>query len=198
MTNYQTINDIRNAIIDDKDNEQFKKLGYSPIFMASSNAKVLIIGQAPGIKTQLAGKVFEDKSGERLRNWLGVSEDFFYNSGEIAVLPVDFYFPGKGKTGDLPPRKEFALKWHPLLIKLMPNIQITILIGWYAQKLYLDKQAKTNLTQTILAYQEYLPKYFPLPHPSPLNFRWFNNNPEFDQDILPVFQKMMKNILDNK
>lgn len=193
----ETISEVREAIINDPDNLQFKKLGYYPIFMASVNAKILIIGQAPGIKTQLEGQVFKDKSGERLREWLGVSEDFFYNSGMFAVLPVDFYFPGKAKTGDLPPREEFAKKWHPQLIKLMPDIKITILIGEYAQKFYLKDKAKKNLTQTVLAYQEYLPQYFVLPHPSPLNFRWFEHNPVFNQDILPVFQKMVKEILDD-
>lgn len=192
------IKNIREQIIQDQDNQSFSKQGWQPIFQAHEDAKILIIGQAPGIKTQAQGISFKDKSGDKLREWMGIDEDVFYNSHLIAVLPLDFYFPGKAKTGDLPPRKGFASKWHPLLIEAMPKVELTLLIGTYAQNEYLKKTAKQNLTQTVLAYEEYLPKYFPLVHPSPLNFRWFNKNPEFESNIVPVLKAMVQTILFKK
>lgn len=191
----ETIESIKNAIIQDPDNLEFTNKGWDPIFMASPESKLLIVGQAPGIKTQEKGQCFMDRSGNKLRQWLEVNEDTFYNSGKIAVLPLDFYFPGKGKTGDLPPRKDFPSKWHPMIIDLMPKIELTLLIGAYAQKFYLKDRIKGNLTETVKAYQEYLPEYFPLVHPSPLNIRWFKNNPEFEEIIVPQLQSKVKAIL---
>lgn len=129
----ERIDAIKKAIMQDPDNLEYTNKGWVPIFMANPISKLLIIGQAPGIKTQEKGQSFMDRSGNKLREWLGVSEDTFYNSGKISVLPLDFYFPGKGKTGDLPPRKDFAAKWHPALIDTMPEIELTLLIGAYAQ-----------------------------------------------------------------
>ncbi len=192
----KTIEEVREAIINDKDNVEFSKKCYKPIFMANENARILIIGQAPGIKTQEKNEAFLDKSGDKLREWLGVSKDYFYNSGMFANLPLDFYFPGKAKSGDLPPRKGFAEKWHPLLIDLMPNIQLTLLIGTYAQKYYLKDKMKANLTETVKHYNEYLPKYFPIVHPSPLNFRWHLKNPEFESEIVLKLREIVSEILD--
>ena len=180
----------------DPNNLEFTKKGWNTIFMANPQAKLLIIGQAPGLKTQEKSQSFKDKSGDKLRQWLGVTDDTFYNSGKIAVLPLDFYFPGKGKTGDLPPRKDFAPKWHPMLIEKMPQVELILLIGAYAQKFYLKDRIKRNLTETVKAYQEYLPEYFPLVHPSPLNIRWFKKNPEFEEIIVPQLQAIIKAILD--
>ena len=187
------INSIRNAII--KDNVEFTKLGYNPIFRAYEEAKIVIIGQAPGITTQLKDDVFRDESGDRLREWMGIDEKVFYDSKMIAVLPMDFYYPGKAKTGDKPPRKDFADKWHPLLLECMPNVKLVLLIGMYAQKHYLGKDMKDNLTKTVMAYNEYLPKYFPLVHPSPLNRRWMAKNPLFENEVLPVLKSELSAIL---
>lgn len=187
------INSIRNAII--KDNVEFTKLGYNPIFRAYEEAKIVIIGQAPGIRTQLKVDVFRDKSGNRLREWMGIDEKVFYDSKIIAVLPMDFYYPGKAKTGDKPPRKDFADKWHPLLLECMPNVKLVLLIGMYAQKHYLGKDMKDNLTKTVMAYNEYLPKYFPLVHPSPLNRRWMAKNPWYENEVLPVLKSELSAIL---
>lgn len=192
----ETIESIRKAIMQDADNFKFTKKGWKPIFMANPQARLLIIGQAPGIRTQEKNQSFMDKSGDKLREWMGITDETFYNSGKIAVLPLDFYFPGKGKTGDLPPRKDFAPKWHPQLINKMPKIELTLLVGAYAQKYYLRDRIKKNLTETVRAYQEYLPEYFPLVHPSPLNIRWFKNNPDFEELILPQLRLMVKSILD--
>ena len=141
------INSIRNAII--KDNVEFTKLGYNPIFRAYEEAKIVIIGQAPGITTQLKDDVFRDESGDRLREWMGIDEKVFYDSKMIAVLPMDFYYPGKAKTGDKPPRKDFADKWHPLLLECMSNVKLVLLIGMYAQKHYLPPQMRRSTIDAI-------------------------------------------------
>lgn len=190
-----TIEDIRQQIIHDPDNASFTEKGWQPIFMAYPEATILIIGQAPGIKTQEKEQVFRDKSGVKLREWMGVTDEVFYDSKHIAVLPLDFYFPGKATQGDLPPRKNFTAKWHPRLMECMPNIQLTILMGTYAQKYYLKDKAKKTLTETVFAYEEYLPTYFPIVHSSPLNFRWFAKNPSFEEKIVPELQQLVKKIL---
>lgn len=185
---------IRAAII--KDNEAFSKQGYNPIFRAYEEAKIVIIGQAPGIKTQLRDDVFRDESGDRLRAWMGIDESMFYDSKLVAVLPMDFYYPGKALTGDKPPRKDFADKWHPQLLACMPKVELIILIGVYAQKHYLGVNMKKNLTETVKSFEVYLPTYFPLVHPSPLNRRWMAKNPWFELEVLPVLKKTITTILD--
>ena len=185
---------IRAAII--KDNEAFSKQGYNPIFRAYEEARIVIIGQAPGIKTQLRDDVFRDESGDRLRAWMGIDESMFYDSKLVAVLPMDFYYPGKALTGDNPPRKDFADKWHPQLLACMPKVELIILIGVYAQKHYLGVNMKKNLTETVKSFEVYLPTYFPLVHPSPLNRRWMAKNPWFELEVLPVLKKTITTILD--
>lgn len=188
----QDIKIIKRDIISSPENSEQTSKGWEPIFMVYPEAKVVIIGPAPGIKTQQAGIPFQDKSGDRLRGWMGISSEEFYESHKIAVLPLDFYFPGKAKSGDLPPRKGFAEKWHPRLIALMPNVELIVLMGVYAQKLYLKKAYKGTLTETVFAYEEYLPRYFPIVHSSPLNFRWLNKNPEFEKKLVPVLKRRVK------
>ncbi len=185
---------IRAAII--KDNEAFSKQGYNPIFRAYEEARIVIIGQAPGIKTQLRDDVFRDESGDRLRAWMGIDESMFYDSKLVAVLPMDFYYPGKALTGDKPPRKDFADKWHPQLLACMPKVELIILMGVYAQKHYLGVNMKKNLTETVKSFEVYLPTYFPLVHPSPLNRRWMAKNPWFELEVLPVLKKTITTILD--
>ena len=192
MTLKQLINQIKN----DKENKIFTDKGWEPILMVNKEAKILIIGHAPGIKTQTQNAVFKDQSGDRLRIWLDVSKDKFYNSKDFAVLPLDFYFPGKQASGDKPPRKYFAKKWHPQLLELMPNIKLIILAGTYAQKEYLKDTYKQNLTETVRNYQDYLPKYFPIIHPSPINQRWEKKNPFFKEDVLPHLKSLVKTILE--
>jgi uracil-DNA glycosylase len=126
-----------------------------------------------------------------LREWMGISRESFYNTDYIAQLPMDFYYPGKAKTGDVPPRKGFAEKWHPLLLKEMPNIKTILLIGNYAQKYYLGKQCEKNLTETVKNFHNYLPEYLPLVHPSPLNLGWLKRNPWFENDVLPVLREIV-------
>ena len=183
----KTIDDIRQEIMDD--NMEFTEKGWVPIFKAYKEAKIVLIGQAPGIKTQLLKDVFRDPSGIRLRDYLGVDEAIFYDSHKIAVLPMDFYFPGKAKTGDNPPRKDFAKKWHPQLFEAMPNVELIILIGMYAIKHYLKDDMKKNLTETVKNYDAYLPQYFPIPHPSPLNQRWEAKNPWYKSEVVPKLKE---------
>ena len=190
-----SIQKIFDAIVADKENEDFTKVGISPLFSAPENSKVMIVGQAPGIKAQEAGKYWYDKSGDRLREWMGVDERTFYESDIFAIIPMDFYYPGKGKSGDLPPRKDFAPKWHPKILKELQNIDLIILIGQYAQKYYLDSREESNLTETVKAYNEYLPKYLPIVHPSPRNMIWLKKNPWFENEIVPVLQEKIRGYL---
>lgn len=186
---------IRQAIIDDPMNAAYRQGGYEPLYTAGAGAKIVIIGQAPGGRAQESRRPWLDASGEKLRDWLGVSEGQFYDPDIIALLPMDFYYPGKGAHGDLPPRAGFADKWHPRLLALMPGVELTILIGAYATKHYLGAEAKRNLTETVRAYSDYLPQYFPLVHPSPLNFRWQAKQPWFEKEVVPKLRRRVADIL---
>jgi uracil-DNA glycosylase len=180
---------IRRAIIDDADNVALGAQGYLPLYAAGPRARIAVIGQAPGRKAQESNTAWNDASGAKLFEWLGVSESQFRDPDLFALLPMDFYYPGKGTTGDLPPRKNFAGRWHPQLLDLMPDIQLTVLIGSYAQNHYLGARAQRNLTETVRAFRDYLPDLFPVVHPSPLNFRWQARNPWFALELLPVLQR---------
>lgn len=186
---------MRAEIIADPMNADMQAKGYEPVYTAGPKAKIVIVGQAPGTKAQTTKKPWNDQSGKLLREWLQMSEEQFYNPDIVALIPMDFYYPGKGAHGDLPPRKGFAEKWHPKLLEHMPNVELIILIGAYSQKYYLGKNAKINLTETVRAYKEYLPRYFPLVHPSPLNFRWRAVNPWFGTEVVPVLAALTKEIL---
>ena len=183
---------LKKDIMLDVDNKVYSDKGIEPLFSAPRTAKLLIIGQAPGIKAQESRIFFNDKSGVKLREWMGINNELFYNSGLIGVVPMDFYYPGKGKSGDLPPRKNFARKWHPRVLELMPDIKLIILVGKYAQDYYLKDKKEKNLTETVKNYKKYLPKYFPIVHPSPLNFRWQAKNPWFLEEVVPVLKKMVE------
>ena len=178
---------------EDSRNKSYTERGIPPIFQVSPKAQILIIGQAPGKKVEESLIPFNDKSGEKLVQWMGIDRDTFY-SEKIAILPMDFYYPGKGKTGDLPPRSFIAKEYHKDILDLMPDIKLTILIGSYSMKYYLGKGMKENLTETVRSYKEYLPKYFPIVHPSPLNFRWQKANPGFEVEVVPVLRDMVGKI----
>lgn len=168
--------------------------GVRPVLTAHFKSKIIIIGQAPGSIVHKTGIPWNDKSGERLRDWLGVDEDTFYNEEFFAIIPMGFCYPGKGKTGDLPPRKECAPTWHPKLLKELKNVELIILIGSYAQNYYL-KKAKKTLTETVKNYTEYLPKYMVLPHPSPRNNIWMKKNNWFKKENIPTLKKIINNII---
>jgi uracil-DNA glycosylase family 4 len=150
------------------------------------SAKILIIGQAPGLKVHKTGIPFNDPSGDRLRDWLNLTRDQFYDENKIALMPMSLCFPGRNKEGaDLPPVKGCADFWHPQLLPFFPKVRTTLLIGQYAIKYYLKEFSKSSLTETAYAFEEYLPSFFPLPHPSWRNLRWFKRNPFFESTILP-------------
>ena len=186
---------LKKEIMADSDNKKYTDKGIEPLFSTPSTAKILIVGQAPGIKAQESKIFFNDKSGVKLREWMGIDDEIFYKSGLIGVVPMDFYYPGKGKSGDLPPRKNFAKKWHDKVLELMPNLELIVLVGKYAQDYYLGNEKQQNLTETVFNYKQYLPRYFPIVHPSPLNFRWHSKNPWFIKEVVPELQKRVKEIL---
>ena len=189
-----SLNDIISQIENDSRNYEYTKRNIPPILQVNSKAKVLIIGQAPRKKVEESLIPFNDKSGDTLISWMGIDRDTFY-SDKIAILPMDFYYPGKGKTGDLPPRKFIANEYHESILNELKNIELTILIGKYSMDYYLKGQMKKNLTETVRCFDEYLPRCFPIVHPSPLNFRWQAKNPWFIENVVPVLQKTVKNIL---
>ena len=187
-------NDIIKKIEDDPRNKTYTDSGISPIFQAHKDAKILLIGQAPGRVVEETGIPFNDKSGNKLRLWMGIDYDTFY-SKDIAIVPMDFYYPGKAKQGDKAPRKFIADDYHKQVLSLMKDIKLTILIGSYAQKYYLGKDFKKNLTETVKNYDKYLPKYFPIVHPSPLTFGWIKKNPWFEEEIIADIQSRVIKIL---
>ncbi|MET2986301.1 uracil-DNA glycosylase family protein [Aureibaculum conchae] len=170
-------------------------LGPRPVFRASIESKIIIIGQAPGTKVHKTGIPWDDPSGKQLRKWLAISDETFYDVRKNAIIPMGFCYPGKGKSGDLPPRPECAPLWHQQILEKMPNVELIILIGMYAQKYYLKDKAKTTLTETVKNYHEYLPNYFVLPHPSPRNRFWLTKNLWFEQDVLPVLKEKVSEVL---
>lgn len=189
-----SLKDIIKQIELDNRNAEYTNKNIPPILQVDKEARILIIGQAPGKKVEESLIPFNDKSGDTLISWMGIDRDTFY-SDKIAILPMDFYYPGKGKTGDLPPRKFIANEYHESILNELKNIELTILIGKYSMDYYLKGQMKKNLTETVRCFDEYLPRYFPIVHPSPLNFRWQAKNPWFIENVVPVLQKTVKNIL---
>ena len=190
-----TLTEIKKKIIKDPENAGYKKQGWEPVYTAHPEAKILLIGQAPGIRAQESGVPWNDPSGDNLRAWLGVDRDTFYDETKFALVPMDFYFPGSKERGDLPPRLGFAERWHPPILEAMPNIELTILIGQYAQKRYLGDRLEQNLTETVKHFEAYLPEYLPLVHPSPRNNIWQKKNPWFQREVLPTLQKLVGKIL---
>lgn len=166
-----------------------------PVVQAAPEAHLLIIGQAPGRRVHDTGIPWNDPSGDRLRDWLQISPEVFYDPKRVAIVPTAFCYPGKGKSGDLPPRAECAPAWHPRLLAAMPQVQLTLLIGRYAQEAYLRENCKSTLTETVAAYMDYLPLYFPLPHPSPRNRLWWKSNSWFELDVLPVLRARVAAVL---
>jgi uracil-DNA glycosylase len=170
-------------------------LGPRPVVRASATARILIVGQAPGRRVHDTGIPWNDPSGDRLRQWLQMEREQFYDQRHIAIVPTGFCYPGTGPRGDAPPRPECAPLWHPRLRALMPRIGLTLLIGQYAQAYYLGKRRKKTLRETVLACREYLPEYLPLPHPSPRNQLWLKQNPWFEQEVIPLLRARVSEAL---
>ncbi len=169
-------------------------LGPRPVLRASTSARLLIVGQAPGTRVHETGIPWNDPSGDRLRDWLGLDRDAFYDTARIAIMPMGFCYPGVDRNGgDKPPRRECAPLWHDRLLALMPDVELTLLVGMYAQQRYLGRRRKRTLTETVSAWREYLPAYLPLPHPSWRNTAWLRKNPWFDSEIVPYLRRLAAN-----
>ncbi|MBH0078861.1 uracil-DNA glycosylase family protein [Pseudoalteromonas sp. NZS11] len=191
MNSHQLIDQVSKCVICDP----HLPLGALPVIQFNPNARILIAGQAPGIKVHETGVPFNDASGNRLREWLGLTRDEFYDANNIAILPMGFCYPGRGKSGDLPPRKECAPAWREQLLAALPNIELTIVLGKYAQAYHLPETKKMPLTELVKSWREYWPNYLVLPHPSPRNNIWLKKNPWFEQDVLPELGKRIATIL---
>jgi uracil-DNA glycosylase len=170
-------------------------LGPKPVLRASTTAKLLIVGQAPGRRVHETGIPWNDPSGDRLRTWLGMTREEFYDERRIAIVPTGLCYPGSGPRGDSPPRPECAPLWHPRVRALMPRIELTLLIGRYAQAYYLAGRRKKTLRETVQAHGEYLPEFLPLPHPSPRNRMWLKKNPWFEENVVPLLQARVAKVL---
>jgi uracil-DNA glycosylase len=163
-------------------------LGPRPIVQVHPQARILIAGQAPGSKVHESGIPFDDASGNRLREWMGIGKDTFYDASKVAILPMGFCYPGTGKSGDLPPRPECAATWRKKLLAQMPHIQLTLVIGQYAQAWHLSDAKQDSLTDIVKAWRDYWPVMLPLPHPSPRNNIWLKRNEWFEDDVLPALR----------
>jgi len=170
--------------------------GVRPVFQVHSQARILIAGQAPGSKVHATGVPFDDPSGNRLREWMGINRDVFYDEAQIAILPMGFCYPGKGKSGDLPPVPRCAQTWRQPILDEMRDIQLTLVIGQYAQDWHLNVRAKT-LTDTVRNWAEYDESIIPLPHPSPRNNIWLKKNPWFSDELIPVLRDKVAHALGN-
>lgn len=164
-------------------------LGPRPIVQMGREARILIIGQAPGSKVHTSGVPWGDDSGERLREWMGIDEKTFYDAKRVALVPMGFCYPGAGASGDLPPRPECAPLWHARLLSHLPERRLTLLVGIYAQAYYLKGRGKTTLTETVRGFRRHMPRFFPLPHPSWRSTIWVRKNPWFQSEALPALRE---------
>lgn len=170
-------------------------LGPRPVVAADPAARILVIGQAPGSRVHASGIPWNDPSGKRLREWMGVTDEVFYDVEKIALMPMGFCFPGTGKSGDLPPRPECAETWHAPLLAQMPNIRLTLLLSRYALDRYLGERSKGTVTEIVGAWKEFRPGVLPLPHPSPRNNRWLRENPWLEEDLVPYLRRRVRAVL---
>jgi uracil-DNA glycosylase len=166
-------------------------LGVRPVLQVHPSARVLVVGQAPGIRVHNSGVPFDDASGDRLREWMGINCDVFYDPMQLAIVPMGFCYPGTGKSGDLPPRPECAPRWRQPVLEHLPNIALTLVIGFYAQAWHLPKSSTSGVTDTVERWQEFAPAVIPLPHPSPRNNIWLKRNPWFAQTLLPELKTLV-------
>jgi uracil-DNA glycosylase len=170
-------------------------LGPKPVLQAASTARILIAGQAPGRRAHERGKPFDDPSGNRLREWLGVSRDTFYDPARFAIIPMGFCFPGTGSGGDLPPRPECPEAWRKALLERLPDLSLTLVIGQYAHEWHLGKKRSSKLSETVSDWRSFWPELLPMPHPSPRNNRWLKTNPFFEAEVVPALRERVAQLI---
>ena len=175
--------------------ERHLPLGPKPVFLAARTARLLIVGQAPGRRVHDSGMPWNDPSGERLRAWLALERAAFYDTSRIAIVPIGLCYPGPVHGADLPPRPECAPLWQPRFRAALPRIRLTLLVGAYAQNFYLQKRKKRTIARTVRAFREYLPEFFPLPHPSWRNRAWLKRNPWFERRVVPELRRCIMRAL---
>jgi uracil-DNA glycosylase len=183
--------DLRALVAADPANSAMTAQGWQPLFTGSPRARVVVVGQAPGRRAQEANTPWHDPSGDRLVRWLGVTRDEFHDPERFAIVPMDFYYPGRAGSGDAPPRRGFAERWHPLVLEHLTDARLMILVGGYAQRHYLGERARGSLTDTVRAWRDYLPAIVPIVHPSGLNARWHAKNPWFEQEVVPELPRLV-------
>jgi uracil-DNA glycosylase len=192
MTSFTSlINDVRACTLC----AEHLPLGPRPVFQVHESARILIAGQAPGKRVHETGIPFNDPSGDRLRAWLGISRETFYDPRQVAILPMGFCFPGTGQSGDLPPRPECALAWRAALLSYLKNLQFTLVLGQYAQAYHLPNE-RASLTETVRAWRKSWPDIVPLPHPSPRNNLWLKRNPWFEEELIPALRARVSEVLE--
>jgi len=169
--------------------------GPRPVLQIHPQARILIASQAPGRKVHESGVPFDDASGDRLREWMGLTREVFYDSEQIAILPMGLCFPGTGKSGDLPPRPECMLAWHDLLLGHLRHLEITLVVGQYAQAYHMN-EVRASLTETVRNWRSHWPKIVPLPHPSPRNNIWLSRNLWFEKELVPILRRRVSEILE--
>jgi uracil-DNA glycosylase len=195
QTNYRTLDALLTAVRGCRACEAHLPLGPRPVLRAGKTARILVVGQAPGVRVHTTGIPWADPSGERLRAWMGVDTDVFYDESRIAIIPMGYCYPGRGNDGDMPPRRECASLWLDHLLAKLPQIELTLLIGQYAQRHFLASRRKPSLAETAKAWREYAPQYIPLPHPSPRNQPWFKRHAWFEEQLVPMLQSRIKTLL---
>ncbi len=189
ITPYPNFDSLLAAVRGCRACEAHLPLGPRPVLQASASARILVVGQAPGVRVHRSGIPWDDPSGDRLRQWTGLSRELFYDASQVAIIPMGFCYPGRGPSGDLPPRRECAALWFDQLLSGLPHIELTLLVGLHAQRHLLGRRRKASLTETVKAWHEFAPRYFPLPHPSPRNTPWFQRHPWFEQEMVPALRQ---------